>query len=171
MAPGGLVGARVYTGWLRAAPPWSLEYTYPAAYMKDNSPERRLTQFIARYTPEIAVLAQKVLDGMRARLPGAVQLVYDNYNALAIGFGPTERHPRSGIDRDRGLSRWRRKRTYVIAARYRCSRFRLFIEAWGYPRSKRHCYRSTLWGGDLRTPFRDRLTSDYALSRQSTGQA
>jgi hypothetical protein len=28
---------------------------------------------------------------MRARLPGAVELVYDNYNALAIGFGPTER--------------------------------------------------------------------------------
>jgi len=28
---------------------------------------------------------------MRARLPGAVELVYDNHNALAIGFGPTER--------------------------------------------------------------------------------
>jgi hypothetical protein len=28
---------------------------------------------------------------MRARLPGAIELVYDNYNALAIGFSPTER--------------------------------------------------------------------------------
>jgi hypothetical protein len=28
---------------------------------------------------------------MRARLPGAIELVYDNYNALAIAFGPTER--------------------------------------------------------------------------------
>src|SRR5262245_31588094 len=28
---------------------------------------------------------------MRERLPGAVELVYDNYNALVIGFGPTER--------------------------------------------------------------------------------
>ncbi len=28
---------------------------------------------------------------MRARLPGACELVYDNYNALAIGFGPGER--------------------------------------------------------------------------------
>ena len=28
---------------------------------------------------------------MRKRLPGAVELVYDNYNALAIGFGPSER--------------------------------------------------------------------------------
>jgi hypothetical protein len=25
---------------------------------------------------------------MRKRLPGAVTLVYDNYNALAVGFGP-----------------------------------------------------------------------------------
>ena len=28
---------------------------------------------------------------MRKRVPGAVELVYDNYNALAIGFGPNER--------------------------------------------------------------------------------
>jgi hypothetical protein len=28
---------------------------------------------------------------MRRRFPGAVQLVYDNYNALAIGFGASER--------------------------------------------------------------------------------
>jgi hypothetical protein len=28
---------------------------------------------------------------MQRRLPGAIELVYDNYNALAIGFGPTER--------------------------------------------------------------------------------
>jgi hypothetical protein len=28
---------------------------------------------------------------MRARYPSALELVYDNYNALAIGFSPTER--------------------------------------------------------------------------------
>ena len=28
---------------------------------------------------------------MRKRLPTAVELVYDNYNALAIGFSPTEK--------------------------------------------------------------------------------
>ncbi|HVS89817.1 MAG TPA: hypothetical protein VHF01_16550 [Candidatus Acidoferrum sp.] len=28
---------------------------------------------------------------MRKRLPGALELVYDNYNALAVGFGPTDR--------------------------------------------------------------------------------
>jgi len=28
---------------------------------------------------------------MRTRLPGATELVYDNYNGLVIGFGPSER--------------------------------------------------------------------------------
>ena len=28
---------------------------------------------------------------MRRRLPGAFELVYDNYNALAIGYGPSEK--------------------------------------------------------------------------------
>jgi hypothetical protein len=28
---------------------------------------------------------------MRQRLPGALELVYDNYNALAIGFAPSEK--------------------------------------------------------------------------------
>jgi hypothetical protein len=53
--------------------------------------ERELQGFIDRYTPEIAALARACLEKMRARLPGAVQLVYDNYNALAIGFCPSER--------------------------------------------------------------------------------
>src|SRR5262249_55303447 len=59
--------------------------------MKDKTPEERLAGFIAKYTPEIGALAHAALAKMRARLPGAVELVYDNYNALAIGFGPTER--------------------------------------------------------------------------------
>ena len=42
-----------------------------------------------RKTP--AALAQAALNKMRVRLPGATELVYYNYNALAIGFGPTER--------------------------------------------------------------------------------
>ena len=37
------------------------------------------------------MLAKTVLKKMRARLPGAVELVYDNYNALVVGFGPNER--------------------------------------------------------------------------------
>jgi hypothetical protein len=53
--------------------------------------EERLEAFLARYTPEIAALARAAIAKMRARLPGAVELVYDNYNALVIGFGPSER--------------------------------------------------------------------------------
>ena len=59
--------------------------------MKDTSPENQLAGFIGKYTPEIGAVARAVLDKMRARLPGAIELVYDNYNALAIAFSPTER--------------------------------------------------------------------------------
>jgi hypothetical protein len=55
------------------------------------SEDDRLAGFLARFTPEIEARAQAILEAMRARLPGAVELVYDNYNALVIGFGPTER--------------------------------------------------------------------------------
>ena len=53
--------------------------------------EEQLGRFIAKFTPEIAALAESALAKMRKRFPTALQLVYDNYNALAIGFGPTER--------------------------------------------------------------------------------
>jgi Domain of unknown function (DU1801) len=36
-------------------------------------------------------VAKKALAKMRKRAPGALELVYDNYNALAIGFAPTDR--------------------------------------------------------------------------------
>jgi hypothetical protein len=56
-----------------------------------QSPEKQLDGFIAKYSPDIGALARAALAKMRARLPGAIELVYDNYNALAIGFSPTER--------------------------------------------------------------------------------
>ena len=59
--------------------------------MKTESPEAQLSGFIAKYRPEIGKLAREILAKMRSRLPGAVQFVYDNYNALVIGFGPNER--------------------------------------------------------------------------------
>ena len=58
---------------------------------KAPSPEKQLDGFLDKYLPEIAVQARACLKILRARLPGAVQLVYDNYNGLVIGFGPTER--------------------------------------------------------------------------------
>ena len=55
------------------------------------SPTAQLRAFLAKYSPEIAARAQAILKKMRTRYPSALELVYDNYNALAIGFGPTER--------------------------------------------------------------------------------
>lgn len=45
-----------------------------------------LDGFIAKYTPGIAAQIHAALAKMRARLPNATVLVYDNYNALAVGF-------------------------------------------------------------------------------------
>ncbi len=55
------------------------------------SPEKQLAGFIAKFTPEVAALAEAALAKMRASFPSAIQMVYDNYNFLVIGFGPTER--------------------------------------------------------------------------------
>ena len=59
--------------------------------MTEPSPRAQLAGFISKFSPPIAARARAVLATLRTRLPGAVELVYDNYNALAIGFGPTER--------------------------------------------------------------------------------
>jgi len=55
------------------------------------TPDTQLASFMARFTPEVEALAQAALTKMRARLPNAIQMVYDNYNFLVIGFSPTER--------------------------------------------------------------------------------
>jgi len=51
----------------------------------------RLAGFLAEYEPSIRRLARAVLAKMRRRLPGATQLVYDNYNALVVAFSATGR--------------------------------------------------------------------------------
>jgi hypothetical protein len=55
------------------------------------SPEEQLETFVAKFTPEVAEIARAAFAKLRKRLPGATVMVYDNYNALAIGFGPTDR--------------------------------------------------------------------------------
>jgi hypothetical protein len=53
--------------------------------------QAELDTFIDKFTPEVAALTRALLGKARARIPGATILVYDNYNALAIGFGPSEK--------------------------------------------------------------------------------
>ena len=54
--------------------------------------EAQLDSFLDRYTPEVAADARQALAFMRARLPTATQMVYDNYNALVIGFSAGRPH-------------------------------------------------------------------------------
>ena len=56
-----------------------------------SPPEEQRDSFIAKFTHEVGAVAQAAFAKLRKRLPGAIVLVYDNYNALAIGFGPTDR--------------------------------------------------------------------------------
>lgn len=51
--------------------------------------QAQLDIFIDKYAPAAAAMARGLLARMGARLPGATMLVYDNYNALVIGFGAT----------------------------------------------------------------------------------
>lgn len=55
------------------------------------SPSKQLDSAIGRFKREIAAQARTVLEKMRARMPGAVEMVYDKANSLVVGFGPTEK--------------------------------------------------------------------------------
>jgi hypothetical protein len=55
------------------------------------SAKAQLAGFLSKYSPGIAAQAGKTLTKMKRLVPGAIQLVYDNYNALVIGFCPSER--------------------------------------------------------------------------------
>ena len=55
------------------------------------SPARQFEAFLRRFSPEIVALAKAARAKLRTRFPRAVEMVYDNYNALVIGYSPTER--------------------------------------------------------------------------------
>jgi hypothetical protein len=59
--------------------------------MNAKSAAAQLDSFIARFSREITEQVHLVLKKLRSRLPGAVEMVYDNYYALVIGFCPAER--------------------------------------------------------------------------------
>lgn len=53
--------------------------------------QAQLDQFIDRYSPKVASDARTALSFLTERLPSATRLVYDNYNALVVGFGTSEK--------------------------------------------------------------------------------
>lgn len=65
--------------------------TRSAPRKKAESPAKRLAAFLAKFDPAIRKLVRSARGSLRHRLPTAIELVYDNYNALVIGFGSTER--------------------------------------------------------------------------------
>ena len=58
---------------------------------RTETPARQWAAFLSKYDPKIAALARAAVARMRKYVPGAVEIVYDNYNALVVGFGPSER--------------------------------------------------------------------------------
>ena len=59
--------------------------------MPASEEQRQLDSFIDKFSREIAARTRIEVQRMRELLPVAIELVYDNYNALAIGFGPSEK--------------------------------------------------------------------------------
>lgn len=55
------------------------------------SAAKQVAGFISKFDPEVAKLTRACRTVLRKRYPSAIELVYDNYNALAIGYSPTER--------------------------------------------------------------------------------
>jgi hypothetical protein len=53
--------------------------------------EKQIERFLAKYTPEMVAAGKAARAKMRDKIPGGVEFVYDNYNALVFGFGPNDR--------------------------------------------------------------------------------
>jgi hypothetical protein len=53
--------------------------------------EKQLARFIDKFDAQDRQLIGAVRKAVRRRLPGASELVYDNYNFFVIGYSPTER--------------------------------------------------------------------------------
>lgn len=56
-----------------------------------DSPAKQVAGFIAKFDPPVQRVLRAARAALRKRFPTAIEQAYDNYNFLAIGFGPTER--------------------------------------------------------------------------------
>jgi hypothetical protein len=65
--------------------------TQVSARSRATGAQVQIDAFLAKYTPEMAASARKARARIRKQIPGGVEFVYDNYNALVFGFGPSER--------------------------------------------------------------------------------
>ena len=56
-----------------------------------ESPSKQLAGFIAKFDTRVAKLIRSTRSAVRRRFPTATEIVYDNYNFLALGFCSSER--------------------------------------------------------------------------------
>jgi hypothetical protein len=56
-----------------------------------ETPARQVAGFLARFDPRIAHIARHARIALRRRLPTALELVYDNFHALVMAFGSSDR--------------------------------------------------------------------------------
>lgn len=73
--------------------------------MKPNPAARQIADFVARYTPDIADAITTCRRKLLARVPRGYELVYDNHNALAIGYAFAD-HASAAQVSIAGYSRW-----------------------------------------------------------------
>ena len=59
--------------------------------MNAFDPEPAIAAFLAKYSPAIESQLKDARRRLRAFFPRGFELVFDNYNALVFGIGPTER--------------------------------------------------------------------------------
>jgi hypothetical protein len=55
------------------------------------APAKQVASFVAKFDPQVGKVVRSCRSALRAWLPTARELVYDNYNFLAIGYSPSER--------------------------------------------------------------------------------
>jgi hypothetical protein len=55
-----------------------------------QSPEVKLAGFLGKYTEEVQAQFRLARTRLRKLFPRGFELVYDNYNALAVGYSPAE---------------------------------------------------------------------------------
>jgi hypothetical protein len=60
--------------------------------MKQDT-EARIAKFVERYDAGIAAQFKASRKRLRALVPRGYELVYDNYNAFAIGYSPSDKAP------------------------------------------------------------------------------
>jgi hypothetical protein len=55
------------------------------------SSAKRIAGFLDKYNPEVVAAAKESRARLRKKIPGGTEFIYDNYNALVFGYGPSER--------------------------------------------------------------------------------